>query len=217
MELVIILLLILLGLALVLAWSIGLGWLLSHLLPFSLFEGSLLVMLASVIVGYVASRIVRGLEWPLLEPETLSEEPVELPSYAIPHTRFYPTETDKTWEGWFRFELANRLYDALAAAPRLTGRLDKTQRQELAIRLTDTGIVLLKAKTGRGRQVRTRLADWQAQMTKQGLKPYDEALLRLAMTTLHNTLAAPLFEHVVRAKLWDQPARLNDEPPPARC
>jgi hypothetical protein len=55
--------------------------------------------------------------------------------------------------------------------------------------------------------VRTRLADWQAQMTAQGLKPYDEALLPLAMTTVHNALAAPLFEHVVRAKLWDQPAR----------
>ncbi len=129
-----------------------------------------------------------------------------------------PPKPTRTWEGWFRFELANRLYDALVAVPRLTGRLDKTQRQELAIRLTDIGIALLKAKTGRGRQVRTRLADWQAQMTKQGLKPYDEALLRLAMTTLHHTLATPLFEHVVRAKLWDQPAHLDlaDERPPAR-
>ncbi len=134
------------------------------------------------------------------------------------HSRFYPTEADKTWEGWFRFELANRLYDAPAAAPRLTGRLDKSQRQDLAIRLTDVGIALLKAKTGRGRRGRTRLADWHAQMTTQGLKPYDEALLRLAMTTVNNVLAAPLFEHVVRAKLWDQPAHfdLADEPPPAR-
>ncbi len=149
---------------------------------------------ASVIVGYVASRLLHGLELPLIEPEALAEEPVEMPSYAIPHTRFYAIEADKTWEGWFRFELANRLYDALAAAPRLTGRLDKSQRQELAIRLTDSGIALLKAKTGRGRQVSTHLADWRAQMANQGLKPYDEALLRLAMTTLHNTLAAPLFE-----------------------
>ncbi len=218
MELVFILLVIVLGLALVLAWSIGLGWLLSHVLPFSLFEGSLLAMVASVIVGYVASRILDGLELPFIEPETLAEKPGEVPSYAIPYTRFYPTEADKTWEGWFRFELANRLYDALAVAPRLTGRLDKSQRQELAIRLTDIGIVLLKAKTGRGRQVRTRLADWQAHMTQQGLKPYDEALLRLAMTTVNNVLAVPLFEHVVRAKLWDQPAHLDltDAPPPAR-
>ena len=218
MELVFIVLLILLGIVLVLAWSIGLGWLVSHLLPFSLFEGSLLVMAASVIVGYIASRLLRGLDLPLIDPEMLAEEPIDVPSYVIPHSRFYPSEADKTWEGWFRFELANRLYDALAAAPRLTGRPDKSQRQELAIRLTDVGIILLKAKTGRGRQVRTRLADWQAQMTKQGLKPYDEALLRLAMTTLHNTLAVPLFEHVVRAKLWDQLAHLDlaDEPPPAR-
>jgi hypothetical protein len=66
--------------------------------------------------------------------------------------------------------------------------------------------------------VRTRLADWQAYMANQGLKPYDEALLRLAMTTVHTTLAAPVFERVVRAKLWDQPARLDlaDELPPAR-
>ncbi len=57
MELVIILQLILVGMAMVLVWSISLGWLLSHLLPFSLLEGSLLAMAASVIVGYVASRI----------------------------------------------------------------------------------------------------------------------------------------------------------------
>ena len=217
MELLIILLLILAGMALVLVWSIGLGWLLSHLLPFSLFEGSLLAMVASVIVGYVASRILDSLELPLLEPEP--REPwVDLPSYAIPHTRFYSSETDKTWEAWFRFEVANRLYDALAASPRVTGRLDKSQRQELAVRLADVGIALLKAKTGRGRQVRTRLSAWQAHMADQGLKPYDEALLRLAMTTLHTTLAVPLFERVVRAKLWDQPAYLDraDELPPAR-
>jgi hypothetical protein len=215
MELLIILLLILAGMAVVLVWSIGLGWVLSHLLPFSLFEGSLLAMAASVIVGYVASRILDSLELPLLEPEP-REPLVDLPSY--PHTRFYPSETDKTWEAWFRFELANRLYDALAASPRVTGRLDKSQRQELAVRLADIGIALLKAKIGRGRQVRTRLADWQAYMANQGLKPYDEALLRLAMTTVHTTLAAPVFERVVRAKLWDQPARLDlaDELPPAR-
>ncbi len=116
MELVITLLLILAGMALVLVWSIGLGWLLSHLLPFSLFEGSLLAMAASVIVGYVASRILGSLELPLIEPETPLEQPVDLPSYAIPHTRFYPTEPDKSWEAWFRLELANRLYDTLARA-----------------------------------------------------------------------------------------------------
>ena len=56
-ELAIILLVILVSIALVLAWSIGLGWLLSHLVPFSLFEGSLLAMAASVIVGVIASRV----------------------------------------------------------------------------------------------------------------------------------------------------------------
>jgi hypothetical protein len=51
-------------------------------------------MAASVIVGYVASRLLDNLELPLIEPETLLEELVELPSYAIPHTRFYPTATN---------------------------------------------------------------------------------------------------------------------------
>jgi hypothetical protein len=97
-ELAIILLLLLVSIALVLAWSIGLGWLLSHLLPFSLFEGSLLAMAASVIVGYIASRVWEGVDLPWVEPETPLEQPVYLPSYAIPYTRFYPTETDKTWK-----------------------------------------------------------------------------------------------------------------------
>ena len=154
----------------------------------------------------------------MVEPETPLEPAIDLPSYAIPHIRFYPTDTNKTWEGWFRFELANRLYDALAAAPRQTGRLDNSQRQELAVRLADIAVALLKAKTGRGRRLSTRLVDWQTHMTKQGLQPYDEALLRLAMSTLHDILATPMFERVVCTKLWDQPARLDlsDEPPPAR-
>ena len=136
MELVVIVLVILLGIVVVLAWSIGLGWLVSHLLPFSLFEGSLLVMAASVIVGYVASRVLESVGPPWIEPDLAPEDLVDLPSYSIPLTRFTASETDKTWETWFRFELANRLYDALAAAPRVSGRQDKNQRQELAIRLS---------------------------------------------------------------------------------
>jgi hypothetical protein len=45
----------------------------------------------------------------------------------------------------------------------------------------------------------------QQQMVKQDMKPYDEAILKLAVTTLHAMLTLPVFEHVVRVKLWDKP------------
>ncbi len=198
------------GIIFVLGWSIGLGWLLTHILPFSLFEGSLLSMVASVIVGYVVTRLMSSVDLPFTEQSTDDEDELELPAYSIPATRFYQTQADQTWEAWVRFELANRLDDALVEAPQVTGRMDKTQRQELAIRLADIAIPLLKAKTGKTKHIRTQLANWRQQMTKQGLKPYDDHILRLAMTTVNQTILHPMFDHIIRAKLWDKSAAMFD-------
>lgn len=211
MELLVLLVLGLLGIVLVLAWSIGLGWLLTRLLPFSLFEGSLLAMMASVVVAYLATRLMRGIELPFTEFEDVDDD-LEPSSYDIPATRFYTSPIDRTWAAWFTYELANRLDDALKQSPRVTGRLDKAQRQELAVRLADVAVALLRTKTGRAKQIRTRLVDWQQQMTRQDMKPYDEDILKLAMTTLDGMLTLPEFERVVRAKLWDKPAPDHDLP-----
>ena len=204
----------LVGIVLVLAWSIGLGWLLTHILPFSLFEGSLLSMAASVIVGYIATRMMGSMDLPFAESDTIDDD-IGLSAYSIPATRFYQTSADQTWEAWFRFELANRLDDALVEAPQVTGRMDKTQRQELAIRLADIAIPLLKAKTGKTKHIRTQLSNWRQHMTKQGLKPYDDNILRLAMTTVNQTISQQMFDNVIRAKLWDKSAAMFDlvQPP----
>ena len=210
MVLIVPILLGLVGIVFVLAWSIGLGWLLTLLLPFNLFEGSILAMAASVIVASVASRILKTTDFPFNEPEEEDDDSFDLTTYTIPATRFYTSQAEQTWEAWVRFELANRIDNALLHSPRVTGRMDKNQRQELAIRLTDVAIGLLKAKTGRSKLIRTRLKDWQQQMIKQDLKPYDEAILRLAMVTLHRAVAHPMVDNVVRSKMWDKPAAIFD-------
>jgi hypothetical protein len=215
-ELIVFLVLGLIGMALVLAWSIGLGWLLTRLLPFSLFEGSLLAMAASVVVGYLATRLMSAIDLPFTELEDADDDMA--PSrYDIPATRFYAAPSDRTWAAWFTYELANRLADALEQSPRVAGRLDKAQRQELAIRLAairlaEVAVALLRTKTGRAKHIRTRLVDWQQHMAKQDMKPYDEAILKLAMLTLHGMLTLPVVERVVRAKLWDRPAPDLDLP-----
>ena len=40
------------------------------------------------------------------------------------------------------------------------------------------------------------------------MKPYDEAILMLTMTTRHAMLTLPVFERVVRANLWDSLPRI---------
>lgn len=210
MEVIVFVVLGLVGVALILAWSIGLGWLVSHLLPFTLFEGSLLSLVASALVGYLGSRLLTGPSFSLNEPMAEEGDWIDASTYDIPATRFYQLDAEKTWEAWFKFEGANRLYDELQQAPKVTGRMNPMQQQELAIRLMDIGVALLKTKTGRAKQIRTRLVDWQQSMTKQGLKPYDEPILRLAMSTLHRLVSSPPYERVVQNKLWDKPAVMFD-------
>ncbi len=57
----IIIVLAILLLALVLGITIGLGWLLTLFLPFTLFEGTILVMAASAIMGFVGYNLVLAL------------------------------------------------------------------------------------------------------------------------------------------------------------
>ena len=57
--LLLVLLIVVVSLALVLGIAIGIGWVLTLILPFTLFEGSLLGIIASIIVGsFNASHII---------------------------------------------------------------------------------------------------------------------------------------------------------------
>src|SRR5579862_9094798 len=115
----------LIGMALFLAWAILLGSLLTHLVPFSLFEASLLVSLATIVVGYLMSRFLGS-----VSPFEMESEPdavTRLPVIDIPASRFYKNASDKTWEAWLRYYLANEILSTFEETPRLTSSLKGRQ------------------------------------------------------------------------------------------
>src|SRR5712691_7533263 len=97
----------LLSLAVFLGWSIGLGWLLTRLLPFSLFEGSLLAMFASTVVGAVFWRVMGVLETPGLDFD--EDEFDEEEAKDIPASHFFKTDVSPSWAAWLRYDLANQI------------------------------------------------------------------------------------------------------------
>jgi hypothetical protein len=94
LAVVLILIIVLMG------WSLFLGWILSLIFPFDLFEGSLLAMLASGIAAYVFVNSPK--------PEDDAWENV-ISTHDIPSERFFKSDEDKTWENWARYEIANAI------------------------------------------------------------------------------------------------------------
>jgi hypothetical protein len=196
------LLLAIVGVALFAAWSIGLGWLLAQLLPFTLFEGSLLMMLASIAVAYVGRQLLSTLPGNELPIE---EEEISAFAYTMPARRFYQTEGDKTAEAWFRFQLANNILEDVADEPRVVRQMSPTQLEELAVRLTDVVVGVLKRKPKRTKRVAVTIGALQQEMIKTGQKPYDDDILQAAVSSVNALL---FFDEemadIVREKRWDE-------------
>jgi hypothetical protein len=203
---VLFLVLILLSLVLVLGISLGGGWLLTRFLPFSLFEATLLTMLASTIVGVIWYRLLRTF------PEGESEESFgEEAAYGpdqIPASQFYQTDLDKTWEAWLRYRIANYIHWRFQGAPNQIAPLDDKQVQALAIRLAEIGVAALKAKPAHTTRLRITRAELRRQMSKMGQQPYTDDILGLAVLGINETVSDyyPFVIEAITDKLWDEPA-----------
>ncbi|MCP4543327.1 MAG: hypothetical protein GY832_39945 [Chloroflexi bacterium] len=198
-------------LALVLGIAIGLGWLLTLFLPFALFEGTILVMAASAIVGTIGYNLVRALSdfTPQLfdfEDKDDEDEDNEY-YYDIPASRFFKTHAEQTWETWVRHEIANDIYVEFQAAPKRIAPIGDRQLQELAIRLADTAIAILKAKSARVIQLKITKAAMERQMTKNGQRPYDDDILSLAVDAIGLSVNYYYedFIKVIQGRLWNEP------------
>ena len=201
--------LVILLLALVLGIAIGLGWLLTLILPFTLFEGALLVMAASAIIGTVGYNLVRALSDFIPRLSDFEDEDDEEDEYydEIPTSRFFETSAEQTWETWFRYGIANDIYVEFQAAPKRIASMGDRQLQELAIRLADTAVTILKAKTSRAKQLEITKAALQRQMTKTGQRPYDDDILSMAVNAIGESLDDYYedFIDVIRGRLWNEP------------
>lgn len=202
---ILVLILILISLALVIGISLGVGWVLSRFLPFSLFEATLLGMFAAMASGMFWYKILRSLP-PLNSEEEEDDSEVD----EIPETRFWRTSEDRTWANWIRYMLANSIYEELLESPRWTEDMVETQLQELAIRLSDVALGALRAKSFRDKRLRVNREMLRQAMVKSGQRPYENDLLDTAVTAVNMELTdlEAEFRKVIRGQLWDKPAEV---------
>jgi len=200
-----ILLIILVGitsLALLIALSLGIGWLLTLFLPFSLFEATLLSMLAAVVTGLAWYSIFRS----LAASDFLTDEDGSEPD-GIPESRFWQSPADKTWMNWFRYVLANSVYqDLLDSGSGLTVEKEE-QLEEWSIRLADAALSQLKSRSPRTKRLRVSKEMLKQELTRMGHPASDEEILDAAVAAMNADLRYldALLRTAIRERLWDEP------------
>lgn len=195
-------LILLILLSLVLSLSLGLGWVLTRVVPVSLAEGAGLVLLAGLLLFFLLHGFLSSIFQATGEAsEETVEEEIEL--RAIPPTRIAPTPGERTWENWLRYRLAQSIYEAFQLEPRTIGNMRDAEQQELAIRLADAGVALLKRRTPQGRLNITK-GQLERYFREIGQQPYDAEILALAssMMTAEASLYEETIRHILRQQLW---------------
>ncbi|MBM4429365.1 MAG: hypothetical protein FJ026_03330 [Chloroflexi bacterium] len=199
---ILIIVVVVITLVFILGISLGLGWALTLVLPFSLFEGALLGMMATLASGVVWYTIFRSASSRESEGEESSFEVDE-----IPVSWFWKTDGERTWENWFRYVLANSIYVDLLDSPRGLGGLGERQVQELAVQLAETALGALKATPAHAKRLRVSRGILKRQMVKAGRRPYENDLLDLAAAVVNEELVhLEKLRQVVRGQLWDDVA-----------
>jgi len=197
-----------LSLVVVLALSLLVGWILSYFLAFTLFEGTLLGLIALGIVGMVWYNIlISSPDTPMKEfYDDETDELDEIEGYdEIPAQRFYKNQADQTWEAWFRYQIANSIYTQFQDSPRPVGQMGDKQLQELAVRLADLATNLCKREPVNTKTVQVTVAAFKKEMNKIGQRPYDDDILSLAVTAVNDELQYDEDMHeVIRSHLWAQ-------------
>jgi hypothetical protein len=195
---------ILVSLALVIGLFVGLGWLLTLIFPFSLFEGTVVGMLSAAIARAVWRNILQGMP-PIFEDDDFFEDD------EIPASRFWEAEGGRSWENWFRYNLANSIYEDFLDVPYWSSSMGERQLQELAVRIGDAALAGLKKKPPQTRQLRVSRKMLQHELSSIGQQPYDDDILDSAVASLNVTLLnfGGDLRMVVRENLWDEPADLS--------
>jgi len=193
---------LLLGTAVILAWSLGLGWLLMQIVPLTWFESALLTMLASIIMAFVGWRLLQ------MVPPSLGTELGDnslLFETSIPVQRFKESEHDQRAEVWFRHAIANELYWEFDETPSISDSMSETEIKELAIRITDMVVALLQARTSKAQRVKITRTQLKQHMEKIGQRPYDDDILAAAARAVNQSLSFDeRLADIVRDKRWNE-------------
>jgi hypothetical protein len=199
---VVIVLLIVLILAVVIGLSVGIGWILTLILPFTLFEGTLVGMGAAMVTGLLAERLFRASTgYGLDDIEPYYEE-------GIPMSRFWESEEEMTWENWFRYLFADAIHDDILTSPPWVGAMTPDEVEETAIQLADLAVAALKKKSPRAERMRVSRTMLKREMDRPNRPNLDEDLLDLAVTSVNVELipVEGILESVIKSRSWDEPA-----------
>jgi hypothetical protein len=194
------------------------GALLQSFLPFTLFEATILSTLFAAVTVYWFWRLVTTIAppeiWQQPVREQRDEEEEEEQSYqTIAKSRFYQQEQERTWESWLHEELANDIYIEFQDAPDMVDTLSDPQTQEMAIRLADAAINILKRRTSRARRLAVTLADFQRELQRIGQRAYNDEMLNMVLlaTNMNLHYYANILKNVIYNRRWNEPATLPDE------
>jgi len=197
--------------------AIALGHLLMRLYPFSLFEATLLILVIAAVTVNVLTRLIGMLIPPDLTPSRVGsqadDEELLVDFYKrIPTSRFYQTESEKTWEAWLRAEIANDIYMEFQDEPHAVSNLDDSQAQELSIRLSDLAISIVKRKTS-ARRLAISMSNLKQELTKQGQRTYDHSIMTLALGAINLNLThySPVLINIIRTRGWNEPADVPED------
>lgn len=192
------------------------GWLLKTFLPFTLFEATILSTFFSAVTVYWFGRFLTFIAPPEVwkQPASDPHEEEEEPDYQkIAKSRFYQQAEERTWEAWLRAELANDIYVEFQDAPDAVTNLNDAQSQDLAIRLADAAINILKRRTNRARQLAVTLADFQRELQRIGQRAYNDEMLHLvlAATNMNLHYYANILKNVIYNRRWNEPATVPED------
>lgn len=196
-------------LALIIGVSLGIGWVLTLFLPVSLFEGALLGMIAAFITGRICYSLWRS-STRFQKAEIKEEEEEEEEADGVPESQFWGTSEERTWENWFRYTLANAIYDDLLESPHWLENLSEEQEQALVIRLADAALESLKVQAFAVKRMRVSRGSLRQGMTKRGDQTYPDGLLNLAVRAVNVELEylEEDLREVARGRLWDELAEM---------
>ena len=195
-------------------WSLAWGWLITRLLSFTLFEGTLLSLLITIAIFTALMRIVlsnqpREPRWldEYWDDEDEEEEDEEDPDYVIPPTRFWKQNHERTAEKFTHYVFANEIYTQASDSSQTRGLMGEQQLQELSIRLGDLALQVLKKKRKNARDLSISIGQLQQQMKQMNLQPYDPDILALATHVVNELLVEDvddegLLTDIIRQKRW---------------
>jgi len=194
------------GVALFIGVSLGIGKLLAYFLPFNFFEGTLLAMVALFAVGSAFVAFFRAA--PLGETLSSNRLGIESDYKYIPEDRVYKSDADHTWENHYRHEMANQIYAEFQEAPAQLSSMGDKQMQELALRLSEIALEILKVKSPRATKLNITRAALIKQMKKIDQQPYSDDILETAIEGINEFI----FENYddlresIESKDWQEKA-----------